>query len=94
MLHVLAILQFQAAHREEVIQAMQEHARNSRLEDGCQRYEVYLQNDASSIMTQESWRDQASETAHMQGPVVANLLGKIGEFLTAEPMVTRYVQVA
>ncbi len=94
MLHVLALIRFQEQHRSVVITAMQEHACNSRLEDGCQRYEVYLQNDAATIMTQECWRDAASETAHMQGPVVANLIAKIGGFLTAAPEIMRFEQVA
>ena len=94
MIHILALIRFQPQHSAFVVEAMQQHALNSRLENGCVRYEVYQQLDAATIMTQETWADASAEAAHMQGPVVAALVAKIGAMLTAAPEVTRYTQVA
>ncbi len=91
--HVLAIIRFQADHAAAVHAALKQHALNSRAAVGCLRYDVFLQNDAPTIITQETWSNAEVEAAHMAGPLVAELVAKIGAFLTAAPDVTRYSQL-
>jgi quinol monooxygenase YgiN len=92
--HVLAIIRFQADHAAAVHAAFKQHAINSRAAVGCLRYEVFVQNDAPTLITQETWSNAETETAHMAGPLVAQLVTKIGSFLSAAPDITRYSQLA
>jgi quinol monooxygenase YgiN len=92
-IHVVAIIRFQPEHASTVHAALIQHALNSRTEAGCLRYDVFLQNDAPVLVTQETWLDSASEKAHMTGPFVAALLAKISGYLTAPPEITYHSQL-
>lgn len=94
VIHVLAIIRFQPEHADVVNAVLLQHAVNSRTEAGCLRYQVFAQNDASTLITQETWADKASEQAHMAGPFVATVVAKIGAYLTAPTEITYYSQLA
>jgi quinol monooxygenase YgiN len=59
-------------NRDQFIEVLKAQAQTTRAEDGCQEYDVMLpNNDAKHVLVVEKWRDEASHSAHLNGPSFA-----------------------
>jgi quinol monooxygenase YgiN len=74
MSRVMIVVEFEVKpeHRNGFIELMKGHAQRSRVEDGCQQFDVLLpQDDQSRVLLVEAWRDQAALDVHSQGPMLS-----------------------
>ena len=84
MSRIMIVVEFgvKPEHRGAFIELMQNHARLSRAEDGCQQFDVLLpQNDQSRVLLVEAWRDQAALDVHAKIPRMAQNQETYGPWL-------------
>ena len=89
MHYVTAILRAQAGHEDTVAAALAELTLASRKEPGCLRYELFRQHNGQVFVTQETWVDEAAESAHMRGDNVATAVTKAGRYFDGPPDIHR-----
>jgi (4S)-4-hydroxy-5-phosphonooxypentane-2,3-dione isomerase len=59
-------------NRYQFLEVLKAQAQTTRAEDGCQQYDVMLpNNDPKHVLVVETWRDEASHSAHLNGPSFA-----------------------
>jgi (4S)-4-hydroxy-5-phosphonooxypentane-2,3-dione isomerase len=59
-------------NRVQFLEVLKAQAQTTRAEDGCQEYDVMLpNNDSKHVLVVEKWRDEASHSAHLNGPSFA-----------------------
>lgn len=76
MSRIMIVVEFEVRpeHRNQFIELMKGHAQRSRVEDGCQQFDVLLpQEDQSRVFLVEAWRDQAALAVHAKAPTMAQL---------------------
>jgi quinol monooxygenase YgiN len=81
-IHVITLAEAETAHTEIVSQILQEMAELHRQEEGCLRFDVYV--DAARptrFNTIEEWEDAAAHQNHLNSPLVTRsilmLIGKM-----------------
>ena len=64
-------------------------------EDGCLKYELHQNvSDPADFSFIEEWESHATLDQHLTSPHIQAGLPRIGEFLTANPDIRRYVKVS
>jgi quinol monooxygenase YgiN len=59
-------------NRDQFLEMLKAQTQTTRSEDGCQQYDVMLpNNDPKHVLVIEKWRDEASHSAHLEGPSFA-----------------------
>lgn len=93
--HVVATLQAQPEHVQELAALLGELARTSRAQAGNLRFDVHQQtSNPHQLITVEHWDGVPSVDAHMTSPHVGAVLAKLGPLLAAPPQIVRYSQIA
>lgn len=89
MLYVTAVIRAQAEHADAVGAALGILAAASRLEPGCEHYEVFRDTREPSFITHETWASAEAEKAHLRGANVAQLVNSVGAYLAAPAEIHR-----
>jgi quinol monooxygenase YgiN len=72
MHHVIARIAAKTEHVAAVGSALDKLAKATRMEEGCQQYDVYQATGESGVFfTVEVWADEGAVAAHMGTPHVA-----------------------
>ncbi|MDF2485416.1 MAG: antibiotic biosynthesis monooxygenase [Herbinix sp.] len=67
---------------EEVLNLYQELVIETRKEDGCIQYELYQDNEDSSVLAMiEKWEDKAALDNHMQTEHFKRIVPMVGKFV-------------
>ena len=75
--------------RDQFIEALRAQAQTTRAEDGCQQYDVMLpNNDPKHVLVVEKWRDEASHSAHLNGPSFAKARDASKEWIVDRKVTT------
>ena len=65
------------------------HCATTGAEDGCQQYDVMLpNNDPKHVLVVEKWRDEASHSAHLNGPSFAKARDASKEWIVDRKVTT------
>ena len=84
---ILADIHAKPQHAGEYIQALLLHAKNTRAEPGCVRFDVLqVTDDSNRFRLYEVYRDEQAFEAHRENPSIAATLGKVADW-KAEPTV-------
>ncbi len=69
---IVAEFELHPGHADDFIKLMKDHAELSRIEDGCEQFDVLqAREDPAKIFFVESWRDQAALDVHLEIPRMA-----------------------
>jgi len=76
-------------HRDQFIEVLKAQAQTTRAEDGCLQYDVMLpNNDPKHVLVVEKWRDEASHSAHLNGPSFAKARDASKEWIVDRKVTT------
>lgn len=93
MLYVTAIVHAQPEHVDTVGAALNTLAIATRLEAGCERYELFRKLGQPIFITHEIWASEEAETAHIRGENVAILVSNIAQYMAAPAEIHRCSQI-
>jgi quinol monooxygenase YgiN len=82
--HVVAIISSTPEHIERVAAAVSVAVPQVLAEDGCERYEFYLDLPQSRLFAVERWRDAAALEVHAKAPALTALSKAIAGLATVE----------
>jgi quinol monooxygenase YgiN len=82
--HVIAIISTTPEHIERVTAAVSAAVPHVLAEDGCERYEFYVDQPQSRLFAVERWRDAAALEVHSKAPALAALSKAIAGLATVE----------
>lgn len=81
---VIAIISTTPEHFEHVAAAVSAAVPQVLVEDGCERYEFYLDRAQSRLFAVERWRDAAALDVHSKAPALGVLSKAIAGLATVE----------
>ncbi len=86
MLIVLGTARALPGRREDLVAAAADIAAATRGDDGCLSYGFYAAlDDADTIVSIETWRDQVALDAHMSHPHTQQFIARVGDLLDGTP---------
>ena len=88
---LMIVVQFEVKpeNRDQFLEVLKAQAQTTKAEDGCQQYDIMLpNNDPKHVLVVEKWRDEASHSAHLNGPSFAKARDASKEWIVDRKVTT------
>jgi quinol monooxygenase YgiN len=88
-LMIVVVFEVKPENRDQFLEVLKAQAQTTRAEEGCQQYDVMLpNNDPKHVLVVEKWRDEASHSAHLNGPSFAKARDASKEWIVGRKVTT------